>query len=222
MALGTGSITLNQVRIETESASDSSLSENFTAATGVFDSNYEGSKDRLSNFKGYNHISYTPRTYYITDTECGARISTTVYVLSTYATLAAVYDNAPMYTTAAATTYAAGKYYYKDYTDLTWYVFNKDNDGLWDGTGTCTSSLSYFGLNQADSESEACEDLAKPIDAWHDGANEVIAVGDIIYQDAAGSSTFGGFGWGFYIIDSTRHKIYIGEFGEVSSVGTCV
>ena len=44
-----------------------SLSQAFIDATGDFDVTYEGSKDRLTNFRGYDHTSYTPVTFTLTD-----------------------------------------------------------------------------------------------------------------------------------------------------------
>ena len=57
MAVGTGNITLQDVTTEIygDTALGRNLSTSFTDATGTFDATYEGSKDRLSNFKGYIH-----------------------------------------------------------------------------------------------------------------------------------------------------------------------
>ena len=46
--------------------SDTKLSECFTNATGTFNPTYEGSKDRLSNFRGYDHAGAATYTVYWT------------------------------------------------------------------------------------------------------------------------------------------------------------
>ena len=58
MAVGTGNITLEDVTTEIYGDTDDgrSLSTCFSSATsGTFHLTYVGSKDRLSNFKGYVH-----------------------------------------------------------------------------------------------------------------------------------------------------------------------
>ena len=59
MAVGTGNITLQDVTTEIYGDTDSgrSLATCFASATaGTFNATYQGSKDRLSNFKGYAHV----------------------------------------------------------------------------------------------------------------------------------------------------------------------
>ena len=64
MAIGTGNITLQEVT--TEIYGDTNAGRNlvtcFADATGTFNATYEGSKDRLSNFKGYSQADITPPT----------------------------------------------------------------------------------------------------------------------------------------------------------------
>ena len=57
MAVGTGNITLQDVTTEIygDTALGRNLSTSFTDANGTFNATYEGLKDRLSNFKGYEH-----------------------------------------------------------------------------------------------------------------------------------------------------------------------
>ena len=58
MAVGTGDITLEDVTTEIYGDTDDgrSLETCFSSATsGTFNPTYVGSKDRLSNFKGYVH-----------------------------------------------------------------------------------------------------------------------------------------------------------------------
>ena len=60
MALGTGSISLVDVRIEVGLGATASLQDCFTASKDAgFNLTYKGNKDRLSNFKGYNHSVLT-------------------------------------------------------------------------------------------------------------------------------------------------------------------
>ena len=59
MAVGTGNITLEDVTTEIYGDTDAgrSLATCFSSSTsGNFNATYEGSKDRLSNFKGYAHV----------------------------------------------------------------------------------------------------------------------------------------------------------------------
>lgn len=59
MAVGTGNISLQDVTTEIYGDTDTgrSLSTCFASSTaGTFHATYVGSKDRLSNFKGYIHI----------------------------------------------------------------------------------------------------------------------------------------------------------------------
>ena len=58
MAVGTGNITLQDVTTEIygDTTIGRGLEACFSSATsGTFDATYVGSKDRLSNFKGYVH-----------------------------------------------------------------------------------------------------------------------------------------------------------------------
>lgn len=59
MAVGTGNITLQEVVIEIfgqVGVGHTLLSCFNESSAGIFNSTYVGSKDRLSNFKGYFHI----------------------------------------------------------------------------------------------------------------------------------------------------------------------
>ncbi len=58
MAVGTGNISLQDVTTEIYGDTDAgrSLASCFSSSSaGNFNATYEGSKDRLSNFKGYSH-----------------------------------------------------------------------------------------------------------------------------------------------------------------------
>ena len=59
MAVGTGNISLQDVTTEIYGDTDQgrSLVSCFSSSSaGNFNATYEGSKDRLSNFKGYSHV----------------------------------------------------------------------------------------------------------------------------------------------------------------------
>jgi hypothetical protein len=61
MALPIGDIRQKQVMQEIfGNTNQRTLKQCFAAANGVFNSNFVGNKDRLSNFKGYNHKPNTP------------------------------------------------------------------------------------------------------------------------------------------------------------------
>ena len=86
MALPIGVIKQSQVIQEVfGDTSSKSLSACFAAATGEFNNTYVGSKDRLSNFKGYNHTVFRNTPFDVgprrTDSRniCQDRTAVTVY-----------------------------------------------------------------------------------------------------------------------------------------------
>jgi len=53
-------LSMSTIKTELGLSGSQSLTACFAAATGTFNATYEGSKDRITNFRGYSHIT----TYY--------------------------------------------------------------------------------------------------------------------------------------------------------------
>ena len=116
MAIGTGNITLQEVT--TEIYGDTNAGRNlvtcFADATGTFNATYEGSKDRLSNFKGYSQAaastSYSSSSGTGSDA-CGITKNQTYYhngVNALPVVNDTCYSNSGMTTTLAANHYSVG------------------------------------------------------------------------------------------------------------------
>ena len=86
MALGTGAITLSQIRSEVGLGSTASLADCFTAATGTFNISYAiPGVQAMSEFRGYVHgvatTSFSMSTFGSANatTACGYSLNTTRY-----------------------------------------------------------------------------------------------------------------------------------------------
>lgn len=138
MTVGIGSIKLSDVTEEIGLIGQQGLLDCFTAATGTFNATYEGSKDRLSNFQGYEHtVTYNSFLCYQTGLDSKSPCTDPNWIgvtrYSTQTSIATSYsNNVPIYSDAGTTLATAG--YYHDGTLGTWYSWNGTS---WTGTATC-------------------------------------------------------------------------------------
>lgn len=68
-------LSMSTIKTELGLSGSQSLTACFAAATGTFNATYEGSKDRVTNFRGYNHTcvaGLTSTNFYPTATTSGS------------------------------------------------------------------------------------------------------------------------------------------------------
>ena len=123
-----GNISMADIKAEIGVSGSHSLADLFSAATGTFNSTYEGNHDRITNFYGYQHSGTNCNSisvFQVVGTSLdpcsdGSGIGTTIYN-GTYTTVSNLYVNkATPYTNSNCTT-VSGSFWYRDTISNTWY-----------------------------------------------------------------------------------------------------
>lgn len=161
--VGTGAITLDEVRTEIGLGTTASLQDcvNNAVESGYDGTYYTSPATSLAEFRGYTHpgatsLSVTTSPYATVDPCAVSGSSTTIYANGTYSTLAGVYNggtnSGELYSTTDLTTYASSGWYSEPTQDFfKWYRWDSSK-GSFDNYTDCTNTISVYYVDYRDTD----------------------------------------------------------------------